>query len=256
MGQYMKRALFITLILLSLVAVIYADHNTHLYETANALYEEGEYALAIAKYEEILSGGYASWEVYYNLGNACYKNAELGKSILNYERALAMAPKNEDVKYNLALANLTVVDKINAPEPFFLFKIVSDFKNYFSLNALSVIVLFSYCGLIIFIILSIVLRGRNIRKTAMLFIILFSVTFVVFGSTLLFRIKDHHNLRYGIMLAQKVEVTGSPEESGTELFSLHEGVKVQIEKEMDEWYQIRLEDGKTGWVKKMTVGTI
>ncbi|MEE4311321.1 MAG: tetratricopeptide repeat protein [candidate division KSB1 bacterium] len=252
----MKRALFITLMLLSLVTVIHADHNTHLYETANALYEEGEYAQAIAKYEEILSGGYASWEVYYNLGNAFYKNAELGKSILNYERALAMAPKNEDVKYNLALANLTVVDKINAPEPFFLFKIVSDFKNYFSLNVLSIIVLALYCGLITLIILTIILRGQNIRKTATLLITLFSITFVIFGSTLLFRIKDHHSLKYAIMLAQKVEVTGSPEESGTELFSLHEGVKVQIEKEVDEWYQIRLEDGKTGWVKKTVLGII
>ena len=244
------------LMLLSLATVNYADHNSHLYETANALYEEGEYAQAIAAYEEILSGGYASWEVYYNLGNACYKNAELGKSILNYERALAMAPKNEDIKYNLALANLTVVDKIDAPEPFFLFKIVSDFKNYFSLNVLSVIVLTLYSGFILFIILSIVLRSRNFRKTAMVLITLLAITFVVFGTTLLFRIKDHHSLKYGILLAPKVEVTGSPEESGTELFSLHEGVKVQIEKEMDGWYQIRLEDGKTGWVKKITVGTI
>ena len=46
-----------------------------------------------------------------------------------------------------------------------------------------------------------------------------------------------------------VTVRSTPSENGTSLFILHEGHKVNIKDDsMKDWKEIRLEDGKVGWV--------
>ena len=44
-------------------------------------------------------------------------------------------------------------------------------------------------------------------------------------------------------------VKSTPDESGTDLFVLHEGTRVEIiDNSMKEWKEIRLADGKIGWM--------
>jgi SH3-like domain-containing protein len=52
-----------------------------------------------------------------------------------------------------------------------------------------------------------------------------------------------------IIMSPSVTVKSTPTSSGTDLFIIHEGRKVQIlDSSMKEWVEIRLEDGNTGWV--------
>lgn len=52
-----------------------------------------------------------------------------------------------------------------------------------------------------------------------------------------------------IIMAPSVTVKSTPNQSGTDLFILHEGRKVMIkDNTMKEWKEIRLEDGNVGWV--------
>ena len=47
-----------------------------------------------------------------------------------------------------------------------------------------------------------------------------------------------------------VTVKSTPNESGTDLFVLHEGTKVTIkDNTMKNWKEIKLEDGNVGWVQ-------
>ena len=55
-------------------------------------------------------------------------------------------------------------------------------------------------------------------------------------------------MRHGIILAKKVSVVSSPSADSTEMFALHEGVKIQIIAQSGDFYRIRLSDGKDGWV--------
>jgi len=49
-------------------------------------------------------------------------------------------------------------------------------------------------------------------------------------------------------MSPAVSGKSSPDNSGTDLFVLHEGTKVTIEDEVKEWFEIRLSDGNKGWI--------
>lgn len=54
-----------------------------------------------------------------------------------------------------------------------------------------------------------------------------------------------------IVIASSVVVKSTPNESGTDLFILHEGTRIDIiDDTMKDWKEIRLADGKIGWMHK------
>lgn len=65
------------------------------------------------------------------------------------------------------------------------------------------------------------------------------------------------NRNAAIVLVPSVTVRSTPSESGTSLFILHEGSKVELkDNSMREWKEIRLEDGKVGWVPTSSIEVI
>ena len=56
--------------------------------------------------------------------------------------------------------------------------------------------------------------------------------------------------RGAIIMEGAVPVKSTPASDGTDLFILHEGTKVNITDDtMKEWKEIRVPDGKEGWVE-------
>ena len=58
------------------------------------------------------------------------------------------------------------------------------------------------------------------------------------------QVSDTHK---AIIFSPVVSGKSSPDSSGTDLFVLHEGTKVNINDEVGEWFEIRLSDGNKGW---------
>ena len=54
--------------------------------------------------------------------------------------------------------------------------------------------------------------------------------------------------REGVIYGEQVTVTSAPSHRATQLFELHEGLKVAILEQSGDWYQIELLDGKSGWL--------
>ena len=59
-----------------------------------------------------------------------------------------------------------------------------------------------------------------------------------------------------IVMASAISVKSSPDRSATDLFVLHEGTKVHILSEVDEWCEISIADGKKGWLLKSNIENI
>jgi energy-coupling factor transporter transmembrane protein EcfT len=61
------------------------------------------------------------------------------------------------------------------------------------------------------------------------------------------------NRRAAIVFTPTVTAKSSPDNSGTDLFVLHEGTKVLIRSTVGEWHEIALEDGNIGWINKKDI---
>lgn len=214
----------------------------------DSAYMRNDYASAIQIYESLLKKGEAS-EIYYNLGNSYYKADDIAKAILNYERALLLQPGNADIRANLEIARSKTVDKVaSVPDIFF----VAWTKSL--INCLSVDV-WAKLGIVFFILLlvsfSLFFFSKQVvwKKSGFIAGVIFLV-FVILSNIFASEQKNElMNRKNAIILSPSVTVRSTPSESGTSLFVLHEGHKIEIkDNSMREWKEIRLEDGKVGWV--------
>jgi tetratricopeptide (TPR) repeat protein len=247
----------ILLLLIPCSAIFSIDEKEQLFSTGNQNYQQENYDEAIASYESILKNGDESWELYFNLGNACFRSGRVGKAILNYERARRLAPLNADIRHNLEIANLSIADKIEVPPKFFLIEIgsavVESLGLKLNLNELTKYVLLVYLILMFLVIARILVVRPEIRRVLFYIIIPIFVLLILIVITLQVEIyADRKNVE-AILIASEVDVYGAPEESSKLLFSIHEGVKIRIQNNLDKdnakWLEIQLSDGKTGWVR-------
>jgi SH3-like domain-containing protein len=60
-----------------------------------------------------------------------------------------------------------------------------------------------------------------------------------------------------IIMGSAVSVKSTPAKNGTDLFILHEGTKVNIvDDTMREWKEVRVADGKQGWLPAKEIEVI
>ena len=88
----------------------------------------------------------------------------------------------------------------------------------------------------------------------------FAVIFIMVSlSTVSFAVRNKNLIYYNhkaIIFTPQVNGKSSPDNSGKDLFVLHEGTKVTIEDEVGGWYEIRLSDGNKGWVPSNSLDKI
>lgn len=217
---------------------------------AEDLYREGKYDEAARMYEQLLSGGQESAELYYNLGNCYYKLKENTRAILNYERALLLNPSDGMARYNLRLAQNGVVDKIEVLPELFLSRWYKAAETYFSADQWGYITIGLFVIFLAMVALFFYSSSVGVKKagfTIGFFVLIFWIW------TLAFAIKQNRRItdrEYAIIVTPSVTVKGAPDSSGTELFLIHEGLKVRVIGSLGNWYNIRLADGNEGWISK------
>jgi tetratricopeptide (TPR) repeat protein len=234
-------------LLLCLSSVAFGQQPTELYKSAAQLYKTNQFDQAAAAYEKILSQGYKSAEVYYNLGNCYYKLNTLNKAILNYERALKLAPQDEDIQHNLAVANTKVVDKIQPVPTLALLNLWNGIVEAKSSYGWALIALgFIWLALVFFAIyLFVGIRKFSFAVGTML--VVFSIAVIMLATK---QSNKEQQSDAAILSVSNSFVKSAPDANGNDLFMLHEGVKFQILDRVGEWSKIRLADGKVGWIER------
>ncbi len=227
-----------------------AQSPEQVFDQANRLYQQGKYVEARDAYESIVHQGLVSGELYYNLGNAYYKTGDLGKAILNFERALRFMPNDDDLKHNLQLANLMIVDRIEATPRLFLWDYWDGIKGAFSLNAVTWMCYGVFVLLIALICMGILARTYRVRRFAVFSGSTAAVVFILLIVLLFGKIGDATRVNAAVVTARITTVKNSPDPKSSDAFVLHSGVKLTITDSVNDWFEIRLADGKVGWMEK------
>ena len=234
---------------LCLAAILFFNLNIFAqtdFEVANAAYADGRYDEAATLYQALIDEQ-PDAVLYYNLGNAEFKRGELAQAILNYERSLRLKPNYKDAQYNLAFAQSKITDNI-VEQDFFLSSWARAIRNNLSEHTWWVLSISLFILALIGLLLFLLGRETWIRKTAFhtaWIALLFSLIAGLNAGSL----HQRDTLRNEAIITQGiVNAKSSPDRSGTDLFTVHEGTKVTIRETLGEWSNVRVGSNE-GWIR-------
>ena len=225
-------------------------------QNADDEYAKGNYQQAIKDYQEILKTGVSS-EIYYNLGNAYYRTDNITQALLAYERALQLSPGDNDIRFNLQYARSKTIDKITPETEMFFVTWYNSLVNFTSVyrwaNTAIVSIVMALLLILVFLFAPQMWARKSGFYGSAVFLLLFA-----FANLFAFQQKHELETKQGaIVIAPTVNVKKTPAVSGTDVFVIHEGTRVDItDRGMKQWRGIKLADGREGWLKTSQIEEI
>ena len=251
----MMKALHLGLLMLMVMMVtpLQAADVEGLMAKGNDLYEAGEFEEAIQIYEKALATDRASTSLYYNLGCAYFSEKNYGQAILNFEKARQLSPRDADVRHNLEYTKLFLKDRFDLPEPMPFVAWFQSLRGSVSVEELKLFEQIVFVLLILGIVGYRLLRDKSLGRAFLVTAILGGVLLLVLGGWLVDRALSMDK-QSAVLLVAEANVTSAPIPGSSTLFVIHEGTSAQILDATDGWYELRLADGKTGWIEHEAVG--
>lgn len=240
-------------ILAFLVCFMGKAQNDALFQRATDHYNNGDYEKAIENYLNILENGQHSAALYFNLGNAYYKQNKIAPSIYYYEKALLLKPNDTEIKNNLGYAKNMTLDAIAEMPETGLSKIYGTVIGFLSFDqwAYAAVTL-----MVLFVILYIAFfyfkyaTQKRVAFIASIISVAASILCIVFA---FMQYSDFSAKRPAIVFDEEVSVMSEPNARSTEVFKLHEGTKVNVLEDLNEYNRISIPDGKKGWILKESI---
>lgn len=246
------KILFTTILLCSAIVV-----SATTKAEADGMYEKEQFADAAKAYEALLKSEGEAVEIYYNLGNCYYKMDKIPLAVLNYERALLLSPGDDDIRANLALARGKTIDKVVPPSEMFFVTWWRNLTICISIDTWAIIGIISFILMLAGVLLYMLSTHLLIRKIGVYGAMALLVITLISNLAAVSQHLGLKNRNTAIILAPSVTVKSSPSDSGTDLFVIHEGSKVEIlDGSMKEWMEVKFEEGKQGWIPVNTAEKI
>lgn len=226
------------------------------FKAGNDFYAQGNFQAASSQYQKIVQAGAANEWVYYNLGNACFKQNQVGLAILYYEKAWRLAPQEREIGENLELARHRLVDKVEAPAENAGWRLLRRVFTFLSINRETLLAAAAFVFANVFLAFLLLRKWQRFRLAWFSAALVGAGLFLIFTSSNAIRIYQTLHQREAIVLVEKVDVLSGPGRDNSTLFSIHEGLKVQVRNQLGDWVQISLENGWNGWMRMEDVGLI
>lgn len=243
---------------LILTSVVFANdtEQQNIISQANEAYKNKKFDKAIELYESIVNQNIESPELYFNLGNSYYKLSKIAPAILNYERAKLLSPNDEDINFNLSIAQKNTIDKNEIVPELAIFTWIKALINIFNADTWAIISVFSFLLFLSFLAVFLLSNKIRLKKIGLLIAVIFFVGTI---KTLIFSYQQkemqfHH--QKAIIFTPSVEIKSSPDKNGTIEFVLHEGTKVLVLEEVADWLEIKISDGRVGWLPSKSIKMI
>ena len=235
-------------------SILFAQKNLEsIFSEANELYNRANYIEAINNYKEIIKNDFHSAELYYNLGNAYYRLDSIASSVYYYEKALQLNPNDREIIDNLALVNKTLVDEIDPITTPLIESILKSLSNIFYFETWAYISIF-FSFLIVALFLS--YYFANSSRIKRLTFVLLCISSILMLASLINGNKGYDNYvnnEYAIIYSYETDLKTEPNFRSETLFMLHEGTKVQVIENYNNWIKVRLVNGQIGYIQLIDV---
>ena len=222
-----------------------------LFNEANHAYNGNDFVTAVEKYKQLLNMGRDSGEILYNIGNCHFRMGELGRALVYYERARVFIPRNRRLLNNIALAESRGADNITPSK--FLAVVHSLCVWHYRLNARETSLLILVVNAAFWVCLcALAVTKKRFIKAA---VVVLGLVLVLLGGSYASRELERLGMGTALVTADEAEVRTGPGDYAI-TFSLHDGSRLKLIEAREGWYEIRLADGKRGWIERNKVERI
>ncbi len=237
---------FIALLMSALHSLAIVGY-TQLWDKGNSFYLQKQYDSALVYYEQIAATKPRNPEIYYNLGNTYYRLNKIPNSILNYERALRFDPRYKDAHENLALARGRITNNIPYSGDIFFIQWWNSLTRADKSTLWAISALIPFC----LIIIAMIIRRFNSASVAFLPGQLLGILWLVCISFLVLAyFSSVHNQQYdGAVVMFNDAPLMNPTLKGKPVTLVPEGTTVKVLDVKSNWAEVRLPDGRTGWLQ-------
>lgn len=239
---------------LSTTSWIYAQEDV--FDQASIALEEGRLDEAQRGYEQLISEGQVSTELYANLAKTYYLSEDKTTAILYYERALRLDPDNTEIINSLSNIRQELDIRLSDIPDFVVVSAYQSIVRFLSpATWISLQVLFGIVavGLLYFLLFRVGEdRYRMVLIAAAVSTFLFILSWLMAVQSKGYIVAQDQ----AIVSIEATSLYTSPDALSPEVAALVGGIKVWITDELGEWYKVRLRDRDEGWVKKEEVTII
>lgn len=216
---------------------------------ADSLYTKGLYSEAAKYYNELIKKT-PSAELYYNLGNTYYRLDNLAQSILAYERAIKLSPSDRQMIENIRFVRTKTIDKMQRESNIFIVSWWYSITNLFNPSTWAIISIVSLVLVVVFLLVFLFMDKVYMRQIGFfggiaLFILFILSNIFAWQQT---SMMNSHN--HAIIITPACSVKNTPDVKSSNECEIHEATHVKIiDDNVKGWYEVLLDDGKSGWIE-------
>ena len=191
--------------------------ETTLFIEANMAYEKNDFATA-------LFGGHA------------YE--------LLVERARKVMPRDQNLLTNILLADSRALDKITPPKVWAVARKLFVWCRMLTAREISLIFIAANAAFWASLAAFAIAKNRFVKIA----VVLAGIILILSGTSYALGWTERRGLGTAVVVADEAEVRTGPGNYAV-TFKLHDGTRLKLVDSREEWYQIRLADGKRGWIQ-------
>ncbi|NLX53678.1 MAG: hypothetical protein GXY58_01040 [Planctomycetaceae bacterium] len=188
-------------------------------------------------------------ELYVNLGNAALQAERLGPAIAAYRRALALAPQHAQARQNLDYARSLLPDWARHEETSRLIDSLFFWRAMVSRGQLLVLGACCFLGAAVLLAVGYARRRPVVRNLAVVPLL----AWLVLSMSMLIGHDDQTD-RNVVVVTETTVYTADSENAAPRLARpLPSGAELSLLDQRERWSEVRLPDGRTGWLLTSTI---
>lgn len=216
------------------------DDQAVRFESANLLYEKGQYEPAARAYETLLGQGVRSAPLLFNTGNAWFKAGRRGRAMVYWLQAEALEPRNDRIQINLEFVrkelNGGALPDARWPVP--LRKLTLDEWSG----------LFLVAGWLCFGALALMTWKPSLRHLLRVPLAVGAVALAASLVLLVITVRDRANTTVAVVVTDEAVVRFGPLAASQSAFVVRDGTEFLVLDRKDDWLRVADAQGRDGWL--------
>ncbi len=228
--------------------------NNELWHKANVLYTQKQYDSALFYYNRLLQSYPENPVLHYNIGNAHYRLNHVGLAILHFEKSLRFDPDNKQARDNLSLANARIQNPLPVIPPIFFVRWWEQLVQTFNTSTWAWITFLSFAGILVLIYYRQTLKDRFTNSGRWMAAVL--VAFFLSAGMTWITYMDASDSGKAVVLDAAATLIETPQSAGKVMNNIPEGTVLEVYARQGNFLNVKLPNGRTGWVQNDLVAPV